>query len=473
MKKKSTHRRGRWPLPQVLTLATVATIGVAGCDTDSLLEVDEPEFATPISLDNPAALPTLIAGALGDFQVSYSGAGGDALLTSVAVFTDEFYSSGTFLTRTVMDQRDLFPTAQGNTSDAAFSTLQRARRSLKDAAESVGRVASATDPRIVPLRALEGYTYVAVGENFCSNVPFSNVVNGVREEGDPLPTAQIFEEGIARFNLALAITPNSNLAKVGKARALLNQGKYQEAAAAVAGVPRTFVHFIEHSVNSARQQNPIFALQANRRYSVSNNEGGSGPPFDTPTTDGEGLSFRIPQDPRVPWREDPLRGFDNTFPLYVSLRYPDFGTDVPLATGVEAQLILAEAALQGNRPAEFLSILNSLRADVTPLMNVMFPEAVYPADFPRTLAPLTDPGTQAGRVDLLFQERGFWLYNTAHRLGDLRRLVRQYNRQQQNVFPSGPYFKGGVYGDDVNFPVPFDEANNSLFDPASCNTKQA
>jgi hypothetical protein len=76
-------------------------------------------------------------------------------------------------------------------------------------------------------------------------------------------------------------------------------------------------------------------------------------------------------------------------------------------------------------------------------------------------------------VDLLFQERGFWLYNTAHRLGDLRRLVRQYNRQQQNVFPSGPYFKGGVYGNDVAFPVPFDEANNSLFDPASCNTKQA
>ena len=154
MNEKSTYRRGRWPLPQVLTLGTVATVALAGCDTDSLLEVDEPEFATPISLANPAALPTLVAGAFGDFQVAYSGPGGDALLTSVAVFTDEFYSSGTFLTRTAMDQRSLFPTAEGNTSDAAFTALQRARRSLKDAAESVGRVASATDPRLVPLRAL-------------------------------------------------------------------------------------------------------------------------------------------------------------------------------------------------------------------------------------------------------------------------------------------------------------------------------
>ena len=474
MRKTSTHGRGRWPLPRVLALGTVATIALAGCDTEALLEVEDPEFATPTSLSTPAALPTLVAGALGDFQVAYSGAGGDALLTSVAVFTDEFYSSGTFITRTVMDQRDLQPTAQGNTSDAAFNALQRARRSLKDAAESVATIAGPTDPRLVPLRALEGYTYVAVGENFCSNVPFSNVVNGVREEADPIPTTQIFEEAIARFNTALALNANDNLAKVGKGRALLNQGKYQEAAAAVAGVPRGFVHFIEHSINSGRQQNPIFALQANRRYSVSNDEGGSGPPFGPPFSDnGEGLSFIAERDPRVPWVEDPARGFDNTFPLFISLRYPDFGTDVPLATGVEAQLILAEAALRGNQPAEFLRILNSLRADVRILMNVMFPDAVYPPDFPRTLAPLPDPGTPAGRVDLLFKERGFWLYNTAHRLGDLRRLVRQYERRPETVFPSGQYFKGGTYGNDVAFPVPFDEANNARFNPINCSTTQA
>lgn len=469
---RSTHRRGRWPLPRLLAVGTLATLGLAGCDTDSLLEVEDPEFATPISLGTPEAIPTLIAGSLGDFQIAYSGAGGDALLTSVAVFTDEFYSSGTFITRTALDQRDLLPNASGNTSDVAFQRLQRARRALNVAADAVTRVSSATDARIAPLRALEGYTYVAVGENFCSNAPFSDVVNGQREEGQALSTVQIFEEAIVRFNAALAINANDNLARVGKGRALLGLGRYQEAAAAVAGVPRGFVHFIEHSANSDRQQNPIFSLQANGRYSVSNDEGGSGPPFGTPTDDGEGLSFREESDPRIPF-SGPRNGFDPAIPVFTNLRYPGFDSDVPLATGVEAQLILAEAALKGNQPAEFLRILNSLRSDVRILMNVLFPDAVYPAGFPRTLAPLSDPGDPAGRVDLLFKERAFWLYTTGHRLGDLRRLIRQYGRQQQNVFPSGPYFKGGVYGDDVAFPVPFDEANNTLFDPASCNTKQA
>lgn len=468
---KSSNGRGRWPLPHLLALGTLAALGLAGCDTDSLLEVDDPEFATPITLNNPEAIPTLIAGGLSDFQIAYSGAGGDALLSSVAVFTDEFYSSGTFITRTALDQRDLLPNATGNTSDIAFNRLQRARRSLKAVAEAVAGIASATDPRITELRGLEGYTYVALGENFCSSIPFSEVVNGEREEAEALSTTEIFEQAVVRFDAALAIDPDDNLAKVGKGRALLNLGRYQDAAAAVAGVPRTFVRFIEHSANSDRQQNPIFALQANGRYSVSDDEGGPGVPGDTvPSTEGEGLQFRLEMDPRVPF-SGPTNGFDASIPKFTNLRYPDFGSDVPLATGVEAQLILAEAALNNNQPAEFLSILNALRADVGPIMTRLFPDA--PNDFGNDLAPLIDPGSQAARVDLLFKERAFWLYTTGHRLGDLRRLIRQYDRQQENVFPSGPYFKGGVYGNDVAFPVPFDEANNSLFDPASCSTKQA
>lgn len=468
----TNDRRAVRRLPRTLGVGMIAVLGLAGCDTDALLEVEDPEFATPQSLANPSAIPTLVAGAVGDFQVAYSGAGDDALLSSVAVFTDEFYSSDTFITRTALDQRDLQPTAQGNTSDAAFTRLQRARRALKDAAESVAGVSGASDSRIALLKALEGYTYIGLGENFCSGIPFSDVVNGQRQEGEPLATAQVFEQAVARYDAALAVNAADNLARVGKGRALLNLGRYEDAANAVRSVPRSFVRFIEHSANSGRQQNPIFALQANGRYSVSNDEGGTGTPFGAPTTDGEGVSFREPADPRVPYSA-PRPGFDATIPVYSNLRYPGFGANVALASGVEAQLILAEAALRANRPAEFLSILNALRADVRSLMAIIAPAAEYPAGFPRTLAPLEDPGTAAGRVDLLFDERARWLYNTGHRLGDLRRLVRQYNRPQDSVFPSGRYFKGGFYGNDVNFSVPFDEANNSQYKLAGCNTKQA
>jgi hypothetical protein len=59
---------------------------------------------------------------------------------------------------------------------------------------------------------------------------------------------------------------------------------------------------------------------------------------------------------------------------------------------------------------------------------------------------------------MLFRERAFWLYATGHRLSDMRRLIRQYGRRASE----GQYFKGGTYGDDVNFPIPQTELNNPL-----------
>ncbi len=55
------------------------------------------------------------------------------------------------------------------------------------------------------------------------------------------------------------------------------------------------------------------------------------------------------------------------------------------------------------------------------------------------------------------------MYSTSHRLGDLRRLIRQYGRNSEAVFPTGAFFKGGTYGQDVTFPVPVDEENNVDF----------
>jgi hypothetical protein len=42
----------------------------------------------------------------------------------------------------------------------------------------------------------------------------------------------------------------------------------------------------------------------------------------------------------------------------------------------------------------------------------------------------------------------------------MRRLIRQYGRSVDEVFPSGEYLKGGEYGEDVNLPLPVEEQNN-------------
>jgi hypothetical protein len=97
---------------------------------------------------------------------------------------------------------------------------------------------------------------------------------------------------------------------------------------------------------------------------------------------------------------------------------------VPIASGLEARLIQAEALLATN-PGGWLTAMNTIRATrITP-----------------ALPALADPGTQVGREDLHFRERAFWLFGTGHRLGDLRRMIRQYNRTEDGVFPTGPAFQ--------------------------------
>jgi hypothetical protein len=83
------------------------------------------------------------------------------------------------------------------------------------------------------------------------------------------------------------------------------------------------------------------------------------------------------------------------------------------------------------------------------------------------LKPLTDPGTLDARVDTMFAERAAWLFFTGHRLGDLRRLSRQYGRNPETVFPTGTYFGGAktasFYGTAVNAPIPANERINPNF----------
>jgi hypothetical protein len=448
-------------LPRHAWVALVAlTMPMAACDVDKLLEVEDPDTVNEETLEDPNFIDVLVTGAIGDFTGAYSGTGGDAFLSTTSLLTDEFFSTGTFGTRTATDRRLQQTPSNGNTSDGAYVNLQQARRALNRAAGAVAQHPDkgTDDPDYSLVQALHGYTYVALGEAFCSHVPISTEDDegGFPIDGPPRTSAQLFEEALPLFDES-----GTDLAKIGKARAQLNLGQFAAAAATVAGVPTEYNWFIEHSDNAAN--NPFFALQSNGRYSISHHEGGN----------GTGLPFRgagdgfddAGQDPRVPWFEDEGGGFDPQFRLFVTLKYPYRTSGVPLASGIEARLIEAEAALQTG--GDWLGILNDLRAQVGTLM------AAQVDDYPDwvsdpSLDPLTDPGTEDGRVDLVMSERAMWLWGTGHRVADLRRMVNYYGRSEAEVYPSGGYHKGGNHGSDVVFPVDFDEGNNALFDPAQC-----
>ena len=171
----------------------------------------------------------------------------------------------------------------------------------------------------------------------------------------------------------------------------------------------------------------------------------------------------------MPWT-GPFAAFTSSFRKYLDMNNPSFEADIPLASGVEARLIVAEYLLRSGSSA-WLDSLNVLRANVSTLVPILHPQVQQ--QFSYTLAPLTDPGTADARLDLLMRERALWLYMTGHRLGDLRRMVRDYGRAQNTVFPSGLYYRGGSYGNDVNFSVRFEEQNNPNYVASQCVTTVA
>jgi hypothetical protein len=400
---------------------------------DGLLEVEDPDIVRPDQLEGAAAIPTRVAGAVLDFQVAFNGDFNNALVVAQGMFTDEYVNSETFPDRLEIDRRNI-DRSDNQMTLFVYGGLHVARTSARDAASLIEQ----EDPdnaSLTRMRSLEGYTEIFLGETFCSGVPESSFDGNDIVFGQPRPTAAVFQAAIDAFDKALAANPSSNLAKVGKARALLNIGRYADAAAAVSSVPTSFVELVRHSSTTPAQNNGLWSLSTNGRVSVANHDGGTGIPF------------RSLDDPRVPWVDTDGTGFDGSTPLYLQLLSPEIDSDVPYATGIEARLIEAEAALDaGDRPA-FFAKHNAARATLG-------------------LSDLVDSGqTTDELVDLHFRERALWFHSTAHRLGDLRRLVRQYDRTPVTAFPSGAYFKGGSYGSDLNFPIPVEEDNNPNTQP--------
>lgn len=418
--------------------ATTALIlaGAAACSPDSVLNVDDPDVATPISLADRAALPVLRTGAIGDFAVAFDG-GEDNVITYTGLLADEYLNAETFPTRVEIDQRSVQPV--NSNLEGVYRSLHRARASARRAAEAFATLDATNVARLEVLN-LEAMSTIFFSEQYCNGVALSTLTSaGEQVFGAQMTGAQLNQMAVVLFDSVLtfagasvvpAVVLQANFARVGKGRALLNLNQPAAAATAVAGVATAFVYQLQHSENSTRQNNGIFIQGAiNRRFSISGAEGVNG------------LPYRLDADPRVVAPRGTgtaATGFDGGTPLYLpSTKFPNRSASSTVAGGTEARLIEAEASLAaGNAPAA-LATLNLLRTGVA------------------GLAPLATVTT-----DILFRERAYWLWLEGHRLGDLRRLIRNYGRTAAAIFPTGAYFKGGVYGPDVNFPIPVAEDNN-------------
>ncbi|MBL0939552.1 MAG: hypothetical protein IBJ03_11690 [Gemmatimonadaceae bacterium] len=428
-------------------------LAAAGCTTD-LLNVSTPNVLADNAVTGVLGATTIRNGALRSFATAFSGSQ-DGFLVVSGNLADEIQTTDTFADRYNTDAR-VATENLGGALNTTYSNLQLARSGLASAIEkwraSAKPDAAAVKDTLSEMYALRAISETFFAEGYCSGVPFSSVAdNGDFIYGDPQTTAQILTRASASADSALSNatgTAYRSLAQIAKGRVLLNQGQFAQAATAVAGVATSYRHQIFHSIATTGQNNGVWqgTFVSGSRYNVGTREGTNG------------IDYLVtPVDPRVPWVASTRTGFDGTSRnLPTQQKYTAQSAPATLADGIEARLIEAEALLnrtqggsQADRDAMFAA-LNTLRA----------------TGLAAAIAPLpASPTTQAEAVDMLFKERAYWLWLTGHRLGDMRRLIRQYGRAANTVFPVGAilYRPGNTYGSDVNMVIPIREKNNPKF----------
>ncbi len=447
----------------IAAAALGATVAIGGCDRvrEDLLAPQNPGLVDPTAINSSTAALALRVGALGQYKQLTNGNGGESIWQYGGTLADEFKSSDFATYRTNVDRRVTDPGISWN-----YAATTQARGFVRDAIVAMKAFAPDSAAMIAELYAELAFFEMTLADNYCNGIPLGHTENGVRVNGEPLTILQVYDSAATHLDTALALSAKAydsnsvyinRLSRVLKARVLIAKDKSNlvAAAALVAGVPTSYAY--DMTFSSISGSNGMWSLNsATARISVADSVDVAG---GVTNVIRNALPFASANDPRVPVIDGDLArprvvAEDQvTRPFYVGVLFKGQFDPLVLASGVDARLYEAEARLQSGDVADMMTILNTLR-QAKPAIGA----SAIPA-----MPALATPATTESAISLLFREKAFWTFGRGQRLPDLRRLIRQYGRTQDQVFPTGLYFKGGSYGADVNFPIPNSEAVNPLF----------
>jgi hypothetical protein len=402
-----------------LLVATVATTGgvLSGCST--LLEADAPSRILESTLLQPSNASVIVAGVVADFECAL----GNFILTG-GTLADEFSDSQANAATWDIDRRSNVPaTALYSTGGCGgfgvYTPLSTARFQADQALRLLDGWSDADVPGrtalIAQAAAFAGYSYLLIGEMFCS------AAFDLGPESQPAATFALAEQRFTRVIDAAGVADNvKNLARVGRARARINQGKRAEASQDAAQVPANFVYNANTTAAAARAENRLF------RFNNTNGTITVDPQFRGVTVNG------IP-DPRVPVVDAGRGGSLPTVRLWTQGKYTALNSPIPIATWREALLIQAEVA--GGQTA--VGIINQLRAR-------------------HSLPPFAST-VEADIQAQVREERRRELFVEGHRLFDTIRFNIPLNPAVGAPFPNG----GGTYGSNKCLPLPDVERLNN------------
>ena len=422
-----------------LVLAPIALL--ASCDAlDELLSVPAPSQVVASDLEDPNSAQLLVASVANEFRCTHT-----YHATASALTGNEWRDASNNTISNIWDARIHDTSGYGSQyaqrdcgdtfSPAIYRPLSRTRWLADYVLGLLNEWTDADVPdrtaMIAEVAMYAGYTYTLFSEAMCELVLVDN--------GPVVTPADGFNTAIDRFDQAAAAGASGDLlnaVRVGKARAQLNLGQTSAAAGTASAVPEGFEWLLKYSGAEPVTKNKQWEFNVDNNM-VTVAEPYRNFPCNFPWPDDMMSECMEELDPRVEVT-DQERGHPNTgIALWFAEKYTDASSPVQLASWEEAQLIIAEAAIEAGNYGQASSIFNTLRANVG-------------------LSPHMASMDMNGMMDQLIEERAAELFLEGHHLWDLRRLgVRPYPPiGQDDGF-------GAVYGNQLCFDLPATEFQNN------------
>ena len=405
--------------------AVLLAAPLAACNILSdALDVQAPDRIERGPLEQPQNASILLNGAIGDFECALG-----SFIVAGGLMSGELIESTATASRWSYDRRDINPNETHYSTFncqaiGVYTPIQTARWTADNV---LGLLQQWTDEqvedrqeKIALAAAYAGYARILLGEAFCS---------AAIDVGPELTSAAVFAGAEEKFDVAVAAAQAAGdadllaFAYAGRARARLDQGDVAGAAADAALVPPDFVWSATAGEDDSRRYNRVFA-QNGEGQSVSIAE-----------------AYRDLGDPRVDVVDAGETAGDARTPLFLQQKYLSLDAEIPIASGDEARLILAEAELEaGDRPAA-IAIFQALRSE-------------------EGAPPLSVADLALSDTELLAQERARELFLEGQHLFDVRRLDLTLDPAPTTPY-STVYLKGGAYGDQRCMPLPDVERFNN------------
>jgi hypothetical protein len=417
------------------TLRTALLAGalmVTACDNP--LDVVTTSRIPAENIETPANAQLLVDGAVADFECAFA-----AYVVQSATVGEEFIYAQQTADRTPPDARRVTETDPryatfGCAALGIYVPLQTARSTAETALNYLKGWSDADVPvnrnnLIAITAAYAGYSYVLLGEGFCTMA--ISRVNPDRsiDYGGEIQRDSVFKIAIARFSEAITAaqaalpvnTDITRMAYLGRARAKLNLGDYAGAKADAQQIPAGYAKNASYSDAIGRRNNFVF-----NDNSITNRASSIGAPY------------RTMVDTRVPIVATTFVTAATGITHFYQTKYATGSAPIPLATYEEAQLIIAEADIRANSLATALPILNASRT-----------RGGQTGGFTGT--------TQAQYLAELVDQRRRELFLESHHLADIIR----YSITPTPAAGTAYHFGGGAYGNQICFPLPAAEKQNN------------